>query len=73
MRLQEKVAIITGTASGIGAATARALAREGARIVVADMQEAAAERVASEIRATGPEAVSIVTDVADPEQVTRMA
>ncbi len=48
-RFQDRVAIVTGAASGIGEATARALAREGARAVVVDIDRAGGERVAAEI------------------------
>src|SRR6478735_10174032 len=54
MRLEGKVAIISGAASGMGAATARRFGREGARVVVADMLEAEGRQVASDItRANG--------------------
>jgi NAD(P)-dependent dehydrogenase (short-subunit alcohol dehydrogenase family) len=71
-RLDEKVAIVTGAGSGIGAASARLLARHGAAIVVADVDGPSAERVASEIRTTGGQAVGTVTDVGDEIQVQRM-
>jgi NAD(P)-dependent dehydrogenase (short-subunit alcohol dehydrogenase family) len=48
-RLRDKVAIVTGGASGIGAATARRFASEGARVVVADIDDAGGARVAAEI------------------------
>lgn len=74
MRLQNKVAIITGAASGIGRATAIVFAREGARVVVADIQERS--RLESEIpstveaiRAAGDEAVFVRTDVTQRAQV----
>jgi NAD(P)-dependent dehydrogenase (short-subunit alcohol dehydrogenase family) len=63
MRLRDRVAIVTGAAQGIGAACARELAREGARIVVADLNEAGGARVAAEIRAAGGEARSERADV----------
>jgi NAD(P)-dependent dehydrogenase (short-subunit alcohol dehydrogenase family) len=68
-RLEQKVAIVTGAASGIGAATAQLFAREGARVVVADIREAAAEQVAAEIRATGGDAIAIGVDVSNSAQV----
>ena len=56
MRLKDKVAIVTGAASGMGAATARLFAREGARVVVADLLEAEGAAVAKEICDAGGEA-----------------
>ena len=54
MRLENKVAVITGGASGVGASMARIFAREGAKVVVADMLEAEGKAVAAEItRANG--------------------
>ena len=52
-RLQDKVAIVTGAALGIGRASARLMAREGAKVVVADLKLDAAESVAEAIRAEG--------------------
>ncbi len=60
MRLKDKVAIITGAASGFGAEIARVYAREGARVVIADLNEAGAQAVAAGI---GPAAVGIKCDV----------
>jgi NAD(P)-dependent dehydrogenase (short-subunit alcohol dehydrogenase family) len=56
MRLKDKVAIVTGAASGMGAATARLFAREGARVVVADLLEAEGAAVAKAICDAGGEA-----------------
>lgn len=53
MRLDGKVAVITGGGSGIGAATAQAFTSEGARVIIADIDGAAGESVAKELRATG--------------------
>lgn len=63
MDLDERVAIVTGGARGIGAAIAAGLSRAGARVVVADLDSAAAEETAARLRANGPEAVAIQTDV----------
>ena len=67
-----KVELVTGGASGIGRATALTLAREGARVLVADRDGAGAEAVAKAIAEQGGEARAIVTDVARPEQVEAM-
>lgn len=67
-QLANKVAIVTGAGAGIGAAIARAYGAEGARVVVADINAAAGEAVASEI----PGAIAIATDVTDEEQVKRL-
>ena len=74
MRLRDKVAIITGAASGIGRATAIVFAREGAKVVVADIQEES--RLETEtpstvetIRAAGGEAIFVQTDVTQRDQV----
>jgi len=71
MRLDGKVAIVTGAASGIGAAIARAFTGEGARVGVADLDPAAAESVAAELRAHGGQAIAVHMDVTDEAQVGR--
>jgi NAD(P)-dependent dehydrogenase (short-subunit alcohol dehydrogenase family) len=63
MRLKDKVAIITGGAHGMGEAEARLFAREGAKVVVADVLADDAEVVAGAIRAKGGEATSAKIDV----------
>jgi 3-oxoacyl-[acyl-carrier protein] reductase len=70
MRLQDKTAIITGAGSGIGRATARTFAREGAIVGVADIDGDACKRVASEIESAGGTAQALQVDVSDPESVT---
>jgi NAD(P)-dependent dehydrogenase (short-subunit alcohol dehydrogenase family) len=70
--LSGKVALVTGGASGIGAATARLLARDGAAVAVADFDAKRAEEVATELRANGARAVAISVDVAQPPQVEAM-
>jgi 2-hydroxycyclohexanecarboxyl-CoA dehydrogenase len=64
MRLEGRIALVTGGASGIGAATARRLAAEGARVAVADVNEAGARSVASEI-----DGIALRMDVTDVESV----
>ena len=68
MRLEGKVALITGTASGIGRATALRFASEGARVVAADIVEANDETVEM-IRAAGGEATAIHADVSDDAEI----
>jgi NAD(P)-dependent dehydrogenase (short-subunit alcohol dehydrogenase family) len=63
MRVQGKVAIVTGGAHGMGEAEARLFAREGARVVVADILAAEAEKVAADIRAGGGAAIAAAIDV----------
>lgn len=73
MRFQDKVAVVTGAAQGIGEAYARALAAEGAAVVVADLNEESGERVAQEIVADGGRAIFVRTDVSSAESATAMA
>jgi NAD(P)-dependent dehydrogenase (short-subunit alcohol dehydrogenase family) len=63
MRLKDKVAIVTGGAHGMGEAGARLFAREGAKVVVADVLAELAETVAADIRAGGGEAIAVGIDV----------
>ncbi len=68
--LEEKIAIVTGGAQGLGEAVCRRLAREGADVVVADVNLAGAERVAADIAAgTGRRATAIEADISDEPQV----
>lgn len=69
MRLDGKVALVTGGGSGIGEGAARRFAREGARVAVVDLREEAAESVAQAIRAEGGKAEAFVADVSNEEQV----
>jgi NAD(P)-dependent dehydrogenase (short-subunit alcohol dehydrogenase family) len=71
-RLDGKIAIITGAASGIGRATARRLAAEGASTVVADLDAAGAKLVADEIAAAGGEATAVQADLGNNDSVRAM-
>ena len=73
MRLQGKVAVITGGAQGIGRAITLGMAREGAKVVVADLQADKAESVAKEARALGAEALALEVNVASEPSVMRLA
>ena len=72
-RFDEKVGIITGAGGGIGQAYAEALAREGAAVVVADINVEGAERVAAGIRAEGGTALAVAVDVSDVDSTKAMA
>ncbi|MBI2461455.1 MAG: beta-ketoacyl-ACP reductase [Candidatus Rokubacteria bacterium] len=69
MRLAERVALITGAGSGIGEATARRFAREGARVAVNDAEASRAKRVAEGILADGGRAIAVEADVARAAEV----
>jgi len=71
-RLEGKVAIVTGGASGIGRASALRLAREGAKVLVADVNDTAGAETAAQIRAAGGEAAYLHTDVSQSAQVQAM-
>jgi NAD(P)-dependent dehydrogenase (short-subunit alcohol dehydrogenase family) len=70
---ENRVAVVTGGGSGIGAAMARRFAKEGARIVLADLDEAAMEKVGGDIRSAGGEAIAVRTDVTKRADVERLA
>ena len=70
--LAGKVAIITGAASGIGEATARAFAKAGAAVVLAARRADRLERLAGEIQAMGGRALALSTDVNDPQQISAL-
>ena len=65
MLLENKVAFVTGAGSGIGAAGARAMAREGAQVIVTDRDKSAAETIVRDIRAEGFCAEAMQVDVTD--------
>ncbi len=72
MQVNGKVAVITGGASGIGAEVAKDLARDGAKIVLGDMNEEGLSQIVDEIKSAGGEAVSVVTNIAQEEDVIRL-
>ncbi|MGP3791589.1 SDR family NAD(P)-dependent oxidoreductase [Pseudomonas sp. B392_1p] len=71
-RLQSKVAIVTGGASGIGLATARRLAKEGAQVVLADINQAGAEQQAAAMRGEGLEVSAVPVDLGDEAAIRNM-
>jgi NAD(P)-dependent dehydrogenase (short-subunit alcohol dehydrogenase family) len=70
--LTDQVAIVTGASRGIGAATARALAEAGATVALAARDTTRLEQLAAEIEAGGGTALSLPTDIGDPDAVERM-
>jgi 3-oxoacyl-[acyl-carrier protein] reductase len=73
MRFTDKIAIVTGSGQGIGEAYAKALAREGAAVVIAEINEAQGIKVAREIESDGGRALFVRTDVASPDSALSMA
>jgi len=67
MRLQNKVAVVTGAARGVGEAVVRRMAEEGARVVAVDILQAPLEAVAEALRARGLEVTAVVADVSTKE------
>jgi NAD(P)-dependent dehydrogenase (short-subunit alcohol dehydrogenase family) len=72
MRLKDKVAIVTGSGAGIGRAIATTFAREGARVIVADLDEEAGQETVAAVQAGGGEACFARTDVSRIEDTQRM-
>jgi len=72
LRFEHKAVLVTGGASGIGRATAEAFAREGAMVMVADRDQAAAEIVSAQLRAQGATVDWVEVDVQDPASCDRM-
>ena len=69
MKLEDRTAIVTGAASGIGREIALTFAREGAKVAIADLNGPAADAVAAEIRGSGGEAIGVAMDVCSEEAV----
>jgi len=72
LSFENKVALVTGGASGMGLATAKAFAAEGAAVVLADVNEAAVRAAAADLVAAGHKAIGIRCDVADEAEVAAM-
>ena len=72
MRLADKIAVVTGSGRGIGRAISLALAREGAHVVVNDIDLQVAKEVANEIRALGRRAIAVKADVSNGKEVNDM-
>lgn len=72
MKLQNKVAVITGAASGMGKAIAVLFASEGARVVVADLRLEAAQQTVDEIQSAGGQAIAVAANVAQEQDVQQM-
>src|SRR5258708_14597848 len=66
-RIADRVAIVTGGASGIGKATVELFAKEGAKVIIGDLAESEGEKIAKEIGGT-----FVATDVGDPKQVEKL-
>ena len=72
-QLRDRVAVITGGASGIGFATAEVMAREGVRLVLADIERAALDAAVAKLRAQGARAEGVLCDVSDRASVQALA
>ena len=72
LELKDKIAIVTGGGGGIGGAIALRFAREGAKIVIAEIDAKAAENRIEEITAAGGQAISVITDVTNKSSVQQM-
>jgi 3-hydroxybutyrate dehydrogenase len=69
MQLKDKVAFVTGSASGIGKEIALVYANEGAKVVIADLNKEAADATAAELKAGGAQAIGVAVDVTNEDQV----
>jgi len=72
MKLKDKVALVTGAGSGLGRAIALAFAREGAKVVVNDIEKKRATQTVADIKAQGGDAFAVAADVSDSQQVKQM-
>ncbi|UCH87965.1 MAG: 3-oxoacyl-ACP reductase FabG [Thermoplasmata archaeon] len=72
MRLENKVALITGGGSGIGEAVVKLFASEGAKVVIADINIEQAEKVAGEVTGSGGEALAVKVDISNKSEVEKM-
>lgn len=72
LKLEGKVAVVTGGGRGIGTAIAAGLAEEGAKVAIAEIDETSAEKTAGDLRGKGAKSAAIVTDVTDPASVAAM-
>ncbi len=70
--LNDRVAIITGAGQGIGRVFAKSFAQAGVRVVIAELNEKRAAKVAADILASGGQALAVTTDVADPNSISEM-
>lgn len=73
LELKDKVAVVTGGASGIGFAMAERLARTGMKVVLADIEEGSLGVAVEALRASGAEAIGVATDVSNPDSVHNLA
>src|SRR3989442_14477672 len=72
MRLRDKVAVVTGAGRGIGQAITLAYAREGAHVVVNDIDPATAEATAAEATRVGSKSLAVAADIAKPADIARL-
>lgn len=72
MKLKDRVAVITGSASGIGRASALEFAKEGARVVIADINPVGARETVTQIKSAAGTAIEVETDVSDPQSVQEL-